>query len=418
MVYKHNKNNNKKKNTNIKIITSVLLVFIICVACVIGYFVVFAKDTVGKEITPDIPAPTSTPAPTVAPEKRVKFSASGDNLLHETIIIQAAKHAVNTDKKYDFDYVYQNIEGFLSKFDINFLNQETLVNDKFEPSGYPRFSSPTQVGTAMQDIGYNVFSLSNNHSYDLGGAGVTSTLEFWNSTPEDIVHTGFYSDETLYDIKTNTVNGITFSYLAYTDTTNGLPNPTQIDEYVIYSHQQEIIEKQIQKAKEVSDFVIVSMHWGVEYSLETSENQIELAQNLANYGADVIIGTHPHVIQPIEWVTAQDGTDTLCVYSLGNTVSSQDKPARMLGQILTFDAVINGDVKTIENAKSVPIVTHFERGYQNTTVYLLSDYTEELLNTHGLQANFPSFDSKYIMDTYKNTISPQFLVEDNLFSIN
>ena len=167
--------------------------------------------------TPESAQPTPEPTPQV---QTVRFSATGDDLIHDGIFLQARSRA--TDGGYDFLPAYEPMRDFYSQFDVNWLNQETLVNDAFEPSGYPLFSTPGAITDALYDIGFRVFSLSNNHSYDKGAEGIASSLEHWAAMPEDVVSMGFYDLDTYDDYVYQTVNGITFGYLSYTQYTNCL----------------------------------------------------------------------------------------------------------------------------------------------------------------------------------------------------
>lgn len=143
-----------------------------------------------------------------------------------------------------------------------------------------------------------MFSLSNNHTYDRGAKGIASTLRFWDSMPEDVVTTGLWKGEEDYSrIPTHTVNGITIAYLSYTEHTNGIPQSSSMTANVIYTSQTDVIETQVRAARKEADFVVVGVHWGVEDSHTIVDSQRQLAQKLADWGADVIVGTHPHVLQ-------------------------------------------------------------------------------------------------------------------------
>ena len=154
-----------------------------------------------------------------------------------------------------------------------------------------------------------MFSLSNNHTYDKGASGIAATLRFWGSMPEDVVTTGLWKGESDYGrIPLQTVNGVTIAYLSYTEHTNGiLPEQHPWQANVIYTSQTDVIEQQVQAARQLADFVVVGVHWGVEDSHAIADPQRTLAQNLADWGADLIIGTHPHVLQDAQWLTAADG---------------------------------------------------------------------------------------------------------------
>ena len=360
------------------------------------------------------PEPTPEPTPTV---QTVRFSASGDNLIHEGLYNQARRRAADAGQDgYDFTFAYENLREFYAGYDVNWLNQETLVNNAFEPSGYPMFSTPAGITDALYDIGFRVFSLSNNHSYDKGAQGIESSLEHWQGMPEDVVTAGFYplteeasaqSDGLTYQ----TVNGITFGYLSYTEHTNGLPTPGDARHGVIYLDDTEAIAAQIAEMRPNCDVLVVSCHWGVEGSHEVSDGQRQTAQWLADQGADLIIGTHPHVTQTAQWLTAADGRQVFVAYSLGNFISAQASPDNMIGVILSaeFEKTTQPDgssTTVLKNPQLVPTVTQYENGYSDIRVYLFRDYTDELGAAHG---NF-TLSREYIQQVLESSIDPAFLV--------
>ena len=229
-----------------------------------------------------VPSVSEPAQPTV---QTVRFSATGDNLIHDGIYLQAAKRTGGTG--YDFAPVYENLKEFYAEFDLNWLNQETLVTDEIEPDGYPQFCTPAACGQAVYDLGMRVISMSNNHAYDKYAKGIEATMRFWDSMPDDVLTTGLWSDET--EIPILEKNGITFAFLSYTESTNGIPTPDDAPAHVIYTSQEEVIQSQIQRANELADVVVAGMHWGVENSHDVSASQELLAQKLADWGADVII---------------------------------------------------------------------------------------------------------------------------------
>ena len=360
------------------------------------------------------PEPTPEPTPTV---QTVRFSASGDNLIHEGLYNQARRRAAEAGQDgYDFTFAYENLREFYSGYDVNWLNQETLVNDAFEPSGYPMFSTPTGITDALYDIGFRVFSLSNNHSYDKGAQGIESSLAHWNSMPEDVLTAGFYplteeaaaqSDGLTYQ----TVNGITIGYLSYTEYTNGIPTPSDAEHGVIYLDDTETIAAQMAEMRPNCDVLVVSCHWGVEGSHDVTDAQRQTAQWLADQGADLIIGTHPHVTQTAQWLTAEDGRQVFVTYSLGNFISAQSSPDNMIGAILSieFEKITQPDgtsTTVLLNPQLVPTVTQYENGYADIRVYLFRDYTDELGAAHG---NF-TLSRDYIQQVLQESIDLEFLV--------
>lgn len=358
-----------------------------------------------------VPTPAPTPAPTPEPTptvETVRFSATGDNLIHDGIYLQALQRG--EDGYYDFSEAYEPMREFYTQFDVNWLNQETLVNDAFEPSGYPRFSTPGDITDALYDLGFRVFSLSNNHSYDKGAEGIASSLEHWSSLPEDVAYMGFYNLETYDDYVYQTVNGITFGYLSYTEYTNGLPTPEGSDYGVVYLDDRERIARQIQDMRPNCDVLVVSCHWGVEGSHETSDFQTETAQWLADQGVDLIIGTHPHVTQTAQWLTGAGGNQAFVAYSLGNFINAQSQPDNMIGAVLdiTFQKTTQPD-GTVQvemlDPKLHGVVTQYEAGYKNIRVYPFADYTDELGAAHG---QF-TLSRAEIEQTLRDSIDGQFL---------
>ena len=360
------------------------------------------------------PEPTPEPTPTV---NTVRFSASGDNLIHEGLYNQARRRAQEQGRDgYDFTFAYENLRDFYAGYDVNWLNQETLVNDAFEPSGYPLFSTPTGITDALYDIGFRVFSTSNNHSYDKGAQGIESSMAHWASMPDDVVTAGFYplteeAEAQSDGLSYQTVNGITIGYLSYTEYTNGIPTPSDAEHGVVYLDDTDTISAQMAEMRPNCDVLVVSCHWGVEGSHDVTEAQRQKAQWLADQGADLIIGTHPHVTQTAEWLTAADGRPVFVAYSLGNFISAQSSPDNMIGAILSvsFEKTIQPDgssTTVVKEPQLIPTVTQYENGYADIRVYLFRDYTDELGAAHG---NF-ALSRDYIQQVLETSIDPTFLV--------
>ena len=361
------------------------------------------------------PTPAATPAPTPSPTpeptplvQTVRFSATGDNLIHDGIYLQARNRG--EDGAYDFTEAYAPMREFYQQFDVNWLNQETLVNDAFAPSGYPMFSTPGDITDTLYDLGFRVFSVSNNHSYDKGAEGIASSRAHWAAMPDDVAVAGFYNLESYDDYVYQTVNGITFGYLSYTESTNGLPTPEGSEYGIIYLDDRETIAAQIAAMRPNCDVLVVSCHWGVEGSHETTEFQTQTAQWLADQGVDLIIGTHPHVTQTAEWLTGANGNTAFVAYSLGNFINAQSQPDNMIGAVLdiTFQKTTAPDgTVTVEmqDPKLHGVVTQYEAGYKNIRVYPYRDYTDELGAAHG---NF-TLTRAQIEEVLRSSIGEEFL---------
>ena len=352
---------------------------------------------------------SSEPEPEPEPEpqpKTVSFVAVGDNLIHRDIYTQA-----KTADGYDFTKAYANIADDIAAADVAVINQETLIcNDAYPPSTWPLFNSPVELGDHMIDIGFDIFTIANNHCLDYGEAGLGHVLDYWESRTDSrgILMAGVYhkGDDR---IRLDERNGIVFSYLSFTDNLNGLRqipdsqyeigNANDLDEMVTY----------IKAAKEVSDVCIVAMHWGIEESTVITEGQRNIARKLAEAGANIIIGTSPHVLRDIEMIHTEDH-DTLCAYSLGNFISAQSAGRNMISGILNFNVTLDeGQAPVVSDVKLVPLVTHYEPNYANVRIYKLSQYTEELAKTHGVRQLGSSFSMEYIVDYLKNVVDEQFL---------
>ncbi len=333
----------------------------------------------------------------------------GDNLIHSSIYNQAL--ARGNSESYDFEYAYANIADDIAGSDLATINQETVMSDLTPPSSYPLFNSPRELGEHMIKIGFDVFSLANNHMLDMGEAGLISTIEYWNSKA-DVVHTGAYlNDKELNTPETKEVNGIKLGFVAATQYTNGLSLPQGSKVRYILTSQEELLKQKIKSTKEVCDFVIVNVHWGDEYATTPNEAQRALAQKMVDWGADIIIGHHPHVLQTMEYLTKPDGSKAVVIYSLGNFISAQDTSGlRMIGGMLNYQIVKDKDTDktSLGEVKFIPTITHYDSGFKNIRIYKLSDYSEELAAAHGINS-FSSFSMGYINDYLTSTIPQEFL---------
>ena len=368
-----------------------------------------AAEVESPAVSEELAVPEPQPVVTT-----LRFSATGDNLIHEPIYSQAARRAAEGEG-YSFDYCYMNLLDFYAQQDINWINQETLCSKELAPSTYPCFSTPGECAEALYRAGFRVFSLSNNHTYDKGAAGIAATLRFWETMPEDVITTGLWKGEADYGrIPIQTVDGVKIAYLSYTEHTNGIPRNSKMAANIIYTSQQDVMEQQVRAARQEADFVVVGVHWGVEDSHNITQAQRTLAQSLADWGADVIIGTHPHVLQDAEWRTAADGRNVFVAYSLGNFLSTQSKPDQLFGAILTLDleqtTEPDGSVHcAVRGPKLHVTVTHYDAGKSNVRTYLFRDYTPELAQAHGVRAAYPSFGYDYIRQTAQTYINSEFL---------
>ena len=328
--------------------------------------------------------PVTEPEPGPEPELRIRFTGTGDNVVHELIWIDAKNRAVPGGREYNFKPVYSDVAGMIADADIAFINQETpMAGSSFELSGYPLFNSPQDLGHDLVELGFDIINIANNHMIDKGETGLINTVNFLRSLDTMLIGDYLSRDE-LDQIKIIERGGIKAAFLAYTYGTNGLSLPAGAQPVIPYIND-ELIIKQVAKAKESADTVIISVHWGPENIFVPSSEQRRVAQLMADQGVLAIIGHHPHVLQPIEWITGSGGGRTLCVYSLGNFASGMILPANMIGGFISFDIVKRGSTVTLESPVFTPTIYYYAQNWLNGHVYLLEDYTPELAASHGTQ---------------------------------
>lgn len=344
-----------------------------------------------------------SPAPEMPETSKVELSliAAGDNLIHGPIYRQAKERTGGTG--FDFTYAYQHIAPYIEAADLAFINQETpLGGTELGLKSYPMFNSPQELGDHMISMGFNLVSQATNHILDAYEKGLLNTVAYWRAQ-EGVIMAGVAADEADDTLQILECKGVKVALLAYTYGTNGLSLPAN-SEAIVHLIDDDAILSDLSIANEVADIVIVSMHWGVEYQAEPNAEQRRLAQLVADGGADIIIGTHPHVIQTAEMLDTTDGRRVPVFYSLGNLISAQNKPATMLGALaevnMTFDT--DTDTLTIDHMGVIPIVNHFTGHYNAITVYPLTEYTEELAAQHGVQLT-----RDYLLRLFEERIPPE-----------
>lgn len=313
---------------------------------------------------------------------QVTLLSVGDNLIH----IEVVQSGMQEDGSYNFDHLYDEIKDDITAADIAVVNQETILGGRdLKYSGYPAFNSPTEIGDALADVGFDVILHATNHTMDKGLKGVTNTFEHWDKYPHITVLGINEAEEDRDIIPIIEKKGIKIAMLNYTYGLNGYKVPKD-KPYLVNMLNKDVMEKDIKKARELADFIIVYPHWGTEYVYEPIRSQRELVDFYYELGVDLVIGTHPHVIQPVEWVTSESGHNMLVYYSLGNFLSYQKEPTRMLGGIAHVTITKDDTDTYISDASITPIVTHYEHGPRdyNYGIYKLSEYTSQMGDIHGV----------------------------------
>ncbi len=325
------------------------------------------------------PKPTATPTPTPAPE--INLVMVGDMLMHERVVASGLQE----DGSYNFDHLFMHVQEKIEGADLALVNQETILGGtELGLSGYPCFNSPYELGVAEADAGFDVILHGTNHTLDKGKRGVLNCINFWEETYPEIAWLGMNDSQEMQDnaIFIYEQNGIKIAILNYTYGTNGINPPADMPYLVNYMEEDKVIAD-IQKAEEIADFTVVCPHWGNEYYLGVSSSQKKWTQIFLEQGVDLVLGTHPHVIEPVEWVFDETGHEMLVYYSLGNFVNGTSGTGegvmnRCVGALadVTIGRDDSGKVVVLEY-DAIPLVCHIAEG-EEYTVWYLEDYTEEL----------------------------------------
>ncbi|MBQ9516460.1 MAG: CapA family protein [Eubacterium sp.] len=337
-------------------------------------------------------------------DAKVTLVAVGDNLIHNTLIASGEQQ----DGTYNYDDLYDEAKHYIEPADIAIIDQETVLGGKdFPYTGYPMFNSPWEIGEASINAGFDVFTCANNHILDMGSKGIENEKAFFAKHPEVTAVGTNLSEEDKNKITYIEKNGIKFALLNYTDSTNGIPIPED-KPYLVNMLEKERVTKDIKTARQNADVVMVIPHWGTENSHDINEEQKEYVKLFSDLGVDIVIGCHPHVLQPVEWVTnAETGKKMIVYYSLGNFISHQINLYQMCGGMaeITVERK-NGEIE-ITNAKLAPLVDFYT--YSGTKyefdVYKLSEYNDDLAAKQAQQGATVDYFTKLA----KDVISEEFL---------
>ena len=301
------------------------------------------------------------------------LTAIGDIMCHNTQYMDA----YNADTgEYDFSYVFEDIEYYIKNSDITVANLETtFAGEDVGYSNYPRFNTPDALAYNLKKLGVDVVSTAGNHSLDYGFDGLSRTIDVLDKA--DIAHVGTYQTQEKRDtIVFKYVKSIKIAFLNYAYGTNGITIPSD-KPYCINLIDEELIKKDIETAKlQEADIIVASVHWGTEYSTVPNDTQNELADFLFQNGVNIILGTHPHVLQKMEkrTVTLEDGTtqDGFIIYSLGNFISDQNADNTRTSIILDLQITKHTDKSvTIDDINYIPIYMYKDSSASTKKMKLL-----------------------------------------------
>ncbi len=405
-----------KKTSTARILTSLLLCITMCFMLVASGCKSSAEtsgnklnetsaETIGTDESASYEEPTTSKKEPVT----IDIMMIGDMLMHMTSV----NSGLQSDKTYNYDHLFKNIKSDVEKADISIVNQETILGGtELGLSAYPCFNSPYELGVAEVNAGFNVILHATNHTLDKGIKGVENCLNFWRTNYPYTGVLGINASEEEYNNNIYIYNKEEFkiAILNYTYGTNGIKPPAG-KEYCVNLLDKDKITADVKKAKEMADMVLVCPHWGTEYVYEPDNAVKEWTKLFLELGVDVVIGTHPHVIEPVETLTRADGHQMVVYYSLGNFVSNQNKMPRMLGGMAKVQLVKNGDGTCyINNYEMIPIVTHYQHGTGKMTSYKLADYTDTLASSNYIRtfSGCSGFSVKYCNDLSAQVLGKEY----------
>ena len=382
-------------NSGKKRLAGVLIPVILAVVAVCGFAV---AGHITKNADSEMPTAPVTESSTAAPQtnaaSKVNIVAVGDNLIHNTLISAGERE----DGSLDYTSFYEHIKSDISAADIAVINQETILGgSEFEYTGYPTFNSPWEIGDAAIDAGFDIFTCATNHSLDKGFSGIEQECAYFSQHPE-VVHIGTnISEEDYNSVVYYEKNGIRFALLNYTYGTNGIPIP-ESSPWCVNMMDEEKITADVTAARQNADVVMVFPHWGTENSTSVSDYQREYVKLFSDLGVDIVIGTHPHVLQSVEWVTNEStGKKMLVYYSLGNFISHQTSLNQLCGGMARITVEKRGEEISITAASLTPVVCWYSGSGSDYdfAVYKLSDYTSELASSHKQDGATPEYFAQY-----------------------
>ena len=329
--------------------------------------------------------------------KKAKLTVTGDLMVHSWQYNEAYNQETGV---YDFSHNFSEVKTYFEESDLVIGNLETVfAGEDRGISDYPNFNTPDAFGNALKDAGFNLLTTANNHCMDKGTDGLNRTIEVLDGLGID--HFGTYLTQEQRDtILVKDVNGIKIAFLSYTYGTNGMPVSS---DYSVNLLDGGNMEADISRARDIADLVVVMPHMGTEYEESVSDKYKALADKMFEAGADIILASHPHILQPMEYrtITNADGTtrEGFVIYSLGNCISSQTTPPRNAGVILNLEIQqLNYEKPEIKQVSVIPIWTQFRNVNEKDHFIVRSVYDLLSLSDEELKATVRAKDIKRIKE--------------------
>ena len=408
----------KKKKDSFKIIYMILGIEMLVTVAVIGYFgyhygsILLAGfksakasissqtpvqdpgypiDVDGQAPTNQVQADTEVVTEEVFKPTSAKLVAVGDNLMHRSCTLSAK----NADGTYDFTKHFANMADIFKAADLAVISQDTVLGGielgaTSTETGI--FNTAVELADGMADAGINVVLAANNHIMDEGSAGLNTMMSYFSTKYPDITLLGVNNsreakDEPVY-VETNNIKIAMINYSYGSNQTADL----DASPYLLNQYDEDWLSDILKQAREEADFIIAFPFWGEQNSMDYTQEQERQAQFLADNGVDLIIGSYPHVVEPVKWITAENGDRTLVYYSLGNFQSIQNTVENMLGGQANVTISKEEDGTHISDYSLDFVVTHYEQResseyYDIVTTYPLADYTSDLAARHGMSVS-------------------------------
>ena len=317
-------------------------------------------------------------------QNELTLIAAGDNLIHKTIVDKAWRPALGI---HDFHFLYTPIIDTIQSRDLAVINQETIfISDNSLISDYPTFGTPQIMGEALVDSGFDIVLSATNHTWDKGARGVIDTLNYWKTFHPEIKLLGIHdSPEAFNTIDYVEKNGIRLAMFNYTYGLNGFKVPASMYYMVNLLGQSDKFLNDVRTAENEADMTVCFLHIGEEYRYQPTAFQQSYVQSLIDAGADLIICAHPHVVEPVSYVTTASGNSGLVFWSCGNLISAQSKIPRILGGLADVTITKDDSGTRISSWNFIPTVTHFSG--MDVRAFLLKDYNDVLASVNHANYN-------------------------------
>lgn len=348
-------------------------------------------DVDGQAPTNQVQADTEVVTEEVFKPTSAKLVAVGDNLMHRSCTLSAK----NADGTYDFTKHFENMADIFKAADLAVISQDTVLGGielgaTSTETGI--FNTAVELADGMADAGINVVLAANNHIMDEGSAGLNTMMSYFSTKYPNITLLGVNNsreakDEPVY-VETNNIKIAMINYSYGSNQTADL----DASPYLLNQYDENWLSDILKQAREEADFIIAFPFWGEQNSMDYTQEQERQAQFLADNGVDLIIGSYPHVVEPVKWITAENGDRTLVYYSLGNFQSIQNTVENMLGGQANVIISKEEDGTHISDYSLDFVVTHYEQResseyYDIVKTYPLADYTSDLAARHGMSVS-------------------------------